>query len=146
MDNAAVAVKIAEDPRWCITAGDSPGVYYVTFYAPKDCAYTGGTFVAELTFTNGYPMYPPRMRMLTKIFHPNFSQKKEHEGKTFIDILYDSYNMTITLWEILLYVWGLFARPDLSTTISNRDAAHLWRRDRQGFYKKARSWTELYAM
>ena len=36
-----------------------------------DSLYYGGYFKAKMTFPPNYPLYPPKMKFETPIFHPN---------------------------------------------------------------------------
>ena len=38
---------------------------------PQDTPYQNGIFNLELFLTEKYPMEPPKVRFLTKIYHPN---------------------------------------------------------------------------
>ena len=38
---------------------------------PKGCPYEGGKFKVQIAFTEDYPMKPPELKFLTKIYHPS---------------------------------------------------------------------------
>lgn len=42
--------------------------------------YPGGVFKAELFLVEDYPMAPPKVRFLTKIYHPNIGQYERSTG------------------------------------------------------------------
>lgn len=42
--------------------------------------YPGGVFKAELFLVEDYPMAPPKVRFLTKIYHPNIGQCERSTG------------------------------------------------------------------
>lgn len=49
---------------------------------PKDTPFEDGVFELAILTTPLYPMEPPKMKFLTKIFHPNvhFKVLHQHEG------------------------------------------------------------------
>lgn len=47
----------------------------------------GGTFRIELFLQDGYPMKPPVVRFLTKIYHPNIDER----GQVCLDVLQGAY-------------------------------------------------------
>ncbi|EJT82463.1 hypothetical protein GGTG_02436 [Gaeumannomyces tritici R3-111a-1] len=55
----------------------------ITFEGPPHSAYQGGIFHAAMTFDSHYPFLPPKLRLLTKIYHPNI----DVDGKVCMDSL-----------------------------------------------------------
>jgi ubiquitin-protein ligase len=49
---------------------------------------TGGTFKLELFLPDDYPMTPPKIRFLTKIFHPNVDKL----GRICLDVLKSTHS------------------------------------------------------
>ena len=41
---------------------------------PKDTPFESGKFKMELFLPEDYPMTPPKLRFITKIYHPNIDQ------------------------------------------------------------------------
>lgn len=60
-----------------------------------------------IDFDSSYPMLPPTVRFLTKIFHPNVSR----HGDVGIDIIQHNWLLSLTISKILLSVQSLLTDP-----------------------------------
>ena len=142
------AVKIANESangRWDIFASLDPAVYIVVFTPTGDTPYSGGVFFADLYYIR-YPNYPPRVKMTTPIYHPNYCRQSGHEGNLYSDKLYEGFNRTMNVKGLVEYIYNLFYEPDMAgLSVSNVDAANLYRNNRAEFNKRAKLWTQLYA-
>jgi len=54
----------------------------VSIAGPSGTPYEGGTFEAALLLPEDYPMSPPKILMLTQIWHPNI----DLQGRICLDI------------------------------------------------------------
>ena len=48
--------------------------FHVVIFGPKDTPFDGGLFKLELFLPEDYPMAAPKVRFLTKIYHPNIDK------------------------------------------------------------------------
>lgn len=55
-----------------------------TFVGPIGSLYEGGLYYIEMVFTDNYPIEKPKVRMRTKIYHPNINLST---GKICVDYL-----------------------------------------------------------
>ncbi|CAB4058397.1 ARL6 [Lepeophtheirus salmonis] len=65
-----------------------------TILGPPDTPYEGGTYKLEIKIPESYPFMPPKVRFVTKIWHPNISSVT---GAICLDILKDQWAAAMTL-------------------------------------------------
>ncbi|KAJ8422038.1 hypothetical protein Cgig2_026426 [Carnegiea gigantea] len=80
-----------------------------TIAGPVDSPYEGGTFLIDIVLPDGYPFQPPKMKFLTKVWHPNISSQS---GAICLDILKNQWSPALTLKTALLSVQALLSAPE----------------------------------
>lgn len=55
--------------------GDSLAKLEGTILGPHGTPFEGGTFLINIDIPPGYPFEPPKMKFVTKIWHPNISSQ-----------------------------------------------------------------------
>ena len=65
-----------------------PPLQLVKPAGPEESPYQGGKFVVDIQLTNAYPFEPPKMRFITKVWHPNVSSAN---GAICLDILKEQW-------------------------------------------------------
>mmetsp|Transcript_17788 Transcript_17788/g.59592 ORF Transcript_17788/g.59592 Transcript_17788/m.59592 type:complete len:155 (-) Transcript_17788:392-856(-) len=111
---------------------------------PGGTPYEGGRFAVKIHCSSGYPLVPPQVRFVTKVFHPNVLFKT---GEICLDILKeDSWTPAWTLQSVCRAIIALLSSPEADSPL-NCDAGNLLRSgDRRGFESMARMYTQLHAM
>uniref|UniRef100_A0A182S9A6 E2 ubiquitin-conjugating enzyme n=2 Tax=Neocellia TaxID=44535 RepID=A0A182S9A6_9DIPT len=108
---------------------------------PPDTPYEGGKFMLEITVPETYPFNPPKVKFMTKIWHPNISSVT---GAICLDILKDNWAAAMTLRTVLLSLQALLAaaEPD-----DPQDAvvATQYKDNHEMFILTAKHWTNVYA-
>eukprot|EP00729_Bicosta_minor_P009549 gene9549-5748_t len=108
---------------------------------PPDSPFEGGTFKLEINIPQSYPFTPPKVKFVTRIWHPNISSQT---GMICLDILKDQWAAAMTLRTVLLSIQALLsaAEPD-----DPQDAvvAAQYKKDMKLYEKTAAHWTAAYA-
>ena len=109
----------------------------LTIRPPKGSIYEGDTMRIQLTFGQDYPAHKPSSRMLTRIYHPNISQK---DGIC-INCLVSGYNNQVTIARIAEEFIAALDKPGLEDPL-DKDAAYDWANNKDEFIRKAREIVE----
>ena len=114
--------------------------FHILLQGPSESPYENGLFELELFLTEEYPLEPPKVRFLTKIYHPNI----DRIGRICLDILKGSWTPALNIRTTLLSIQSLLCEPNpedpLDTAIAER-----WIQNRPEAEATARDWTRLYA-
>eukprot|EP01083_Nonionella_stella_P066862 176443_1 len=112
----------------------------IVINGPKNTPYENGRFILVMLLPMEYPFKPPRVKFLTKIYHPQVNAK----GKIALEILKWKWTTALHIVKVCEAIQTLLccadrSRPDI---ILNKETATLSERV---FAEKARQWTHLYA-
>lgn len=128
----SIKIELVKD-NWTELKGEIAG--------PPDTPYAGGKFELEIKVPETYPFNPPKVRFITKIWHPNISSVT---GAICLDILKENWAAAMTLRTVLLSLQALLsaAEPD-----DPQDAvvATQYKENYEMFKVTARNWTTAYA-
>jgi len=123
-----------------VPAEDNIRYFKVVIDGPVATAYEGGKFRLELYLTDEYPMKPPKVRFLTRIYHPNIDKL----GRICLDILKDQWSPAIEIKSLLVSIQALLSKPNPDDPLAN-DVAEHWKSDEKGAIEEAKKWTQIHA-
>jgi len=122
-------------------AEDNLRYFNVIIAGPAGSPFEGGIFKLELFLTEDYPMAPPKVRFLTKIYHPNIDKL----GRICLDILKDKWSPALQIRTVLLSIQALLSAPNPDDPLAN-DVANHWKENEHAAIDTAREWTRKFAM
>ncbi|KAJ1813293.1 ubiquitin-conjugating enzyme E2 N [Coemansia sp. RSA 2599] len=108
---------------------------------PSQSPYEGGRFKLELFLPEEYPMAPPKVRFLTKMYHPNIDKL----GRICLDILKDKWSPALQIRTVLLSIQALLSAPNPDDPLAN-DVAEQWKTNEKLAIQTAAQWTKMYAI
>merc|ERR1711865_885361 len=114
--------------------------FKVVILGPKTSPYEGGEFQLELFLPADYPMAPPKVRFLTKIYHPNIDKL----GRICLDVLKDKWSPALQIRTVLLSIQALLSAPEPSDPLDTNVADHFTQNRREAD-AQAKAWTAQYA-
>ena len=112
-----------------------------TIKGPPETPYEGGTYSVEIKIPDTYPFNPPKVRFVTKIWHPNVSSVT---GAICLDILKDQWAAAMTLRTVLLSLQALLAAPEPDDP-QDAVVARQYMDNHTSFKLTAQHWATAYA-
>eukprot|EP01026_Neomeris_dumetosa_P020345 TRINITY_DN181_c0_g2_i1.p2 TRINITY_DN181_c0_g2~~TRINITY_DN181_c0_g2_i1.p2 ORF type:complete len:154 (-),score=17.15 TRINITY_DN181_c0_g2_i1:270-731(-) len=135
--------RLMQEPAPGISASpqeDNIRYFSVIILGPQQSPYQGGAFKLELFLPEDYPMAPPKVRFLTKIYHPNVDKL----GRICLDILKDKWSPALQIRTVLLSIQALLSAPNPDDPLAENVAKH-WKDNEKEAIETARQWTQMYA-
>ncbi|CZR51784.1 probable ubiquitin-conjugating enzyme E2 [Phialocephala subalpina] len=139
---------------------DNLRYFDVSIHGPTQSPYEGGIFKLELFLPDDYPMTPPKIRFLTKIYHPNIDKL----GRICLDVLKSmpltlgtyldnlltllfsgNWSPALQIRTILLSIQALLGAPNPDDPLAP-EVAKRWKEDEQAAIATAKEWTRTHAM
>lgn len=119
---------------------DNLRYFNVCIAGPAQSPYENGIFKLELFLPAEYPMAPPKVRFLTKMYHPNIDKL----GRICLDVLKDKWSPALQIRTVLLSIQALLSAPNPDDPLDN-GVADTWKTNEPLAIANARKWTEQFA-
>jgi len=113
---------------------------HAVIVGPCDTPYEGGEFRVKLKIGTDFPQAPPKGFFLTKIFHPNVSERGEICVNTLKRDWKDSYGFK----HILLTIKCLLIVPNPESSL-NEEAGRLLLEHYEDYFQRAKTYTSVHA-
>jgi len=136
--------KLMTEPAPGISASpcqDNLRYFNVMILGPQQSPYDGGVYKLELFLPEDYPMAAPKVRFLTKIYHPNIDKL----GRICLDILKDKWSPALQIRTVLLSIQALLSAPNPDDPLAENVAKH-WKENEPEAIQTAKEWTRMYAL
>ena len=137
-----LSLFLKDPPENCSAGpvGDDIFHWEGTLIGPTETVYEGGVFNLDIQFPKNYPFKPPKVRFLTKIYHPNINSG----GFICLVIFKENWSPALTISKVLLSLCSLLTDPNPDDPLVV-DIADEYVNDREKYNNTARSWTQIYA-
>ncbi len=121
--------------------GDSLFRWNAVIFGPDDTIWEGGVFNMFLEFSEEYPNKPPKVKFLTKMFHPNIY----NDGSICLDILQNMWSPVYDISSILTSVQSLLCDPNPKSP-ANNEAAELFCKNPKEYEQRVKEIVEASIM
>ena len=115
-------------------------IWEATIIGPSESPYAGGIFKLQINFPDKYPFKPPKVKFMTKIYHPNINT----HGSICLDILNVNWSPALTITKLLLSISSLMTDPNPHDPLV-KHIADMYLNDREKYNLKARESTLRFA-
>lgn len=124
----------------CEATPENYRYFMISMEGPPQTPYEDGIYKLELFLPEGYPMEPPKVRFLTKIYHPNIDKL----GRICLDILKDKWTPALQIRTVLISVQALLSCPNPDDPLDAGVADHFKNNEKEAL-QVARQWNQLHA-
>tara|TARA_B110000208_G_C11711877_1_gene409615 strand:- start:391 stop:837 length:447 start_codon:yes stop_codon:yes gene_type:complete len=111
-----------------------------TIMGPINSPYEGGVFKLDIHYPIDYPFKAPKIKFITKIYHPNINSN----GGICLDILKDQWSPVLNISKVLLSICSLLDDPNPDDPLVP-EIANIYKSDREKYTNTAKYWTQKYA-
>ena len=111
-----------------------------TIIGPSDTPYADGVFFLKITLPYDYPLVPPKVNFLSRIYHCNINSN----GVISMDILKHNWTPSFRISTLLLSISSLLSDPNPDDPL-RPEIAKIYIEDKVKHDALAKEWTLKYA-
>merc|ERR1712156_839588 len=139
---SAAQLRITKDinelelPKTCRTEFPDPDdlLNFRLIIAPDEGFYRNGRFSFNFKIGPSYPHEPPKVKCVTKIYHPNI----DLDGNVCLNILREDWKLVLTINSIVYGLQYLFLEPNPDDPL-NKEAAQEMQLNRSTFERNVKN-------
>jgi len=132
--------RLQQDPPIGVNASPDPNnimQWTAIIFGPEDTCWDGGVFRLTIEFSEEYPNKPPKVKFVTKLFHPNVYA----DGSICLDILQNKWSPIYDVSGILTSIQSLLSDPNPNSP-ANTEAARLFSENRREYNRMVKECVE----
>jgi len=142
IDREIGAIKSSNDKTINIDLIDNSKMHLQgTIFGPEGTPYQKGIFKLDIIIPENYPFVAPKVKFITKIWHPNMSSQT---GAICLDTLKDAWAAALSLRTVLLSITSLLNEPQPNDP-QDAVVASQFNNEYDIFKQTAHYWTMKYA-
>ena len=121
-------------------AGDDIFNWDCKIKGPDNSPYAGGNFVLRLEFPSQYPFKPPKLKFVTKVYHPSVQLDS---GEVCQDVV-GAWGPTLDAKHCLKVIYSMLQAPESDHPLEEEIATQLREKPKE-FEKTAKKYTKEHA-
>lgn len=116
---------------------DNIFIWEALIFGPYESPWENGIFKLNIEFSSEYPLKPPHIKFLSRMFHPNIYTN----GNICLDILQSKWSPVQDTKSVLISIISLLTDPNTDSP-ANTEASQLYISNRKEYNKKVRQCSE----
>lgn len=126
--------EIQLPPMIKLTCVDDSNMNMEVEIKPDEGYYRGGLFKFSMVIGANFPIEPPKVKCLKRIYHPNI----DLDGNICLNILREDWSPVLNLNSVLVGLLFLFLEPNATDPL-NKQSANVLMKDKALFAKQVQS-------
>eukprot|EP01084_Bolivina_argentea_P187677 323217_1 len=110
----------------------------------NNCPFMNGKYLLDIKYPQNYPFKPPKIKFITKMYHPNISK----DGMIDLSILKHNWSPSLSITQTLLTISALLNEPIIRKydwRFANKECIKLYTENRLLYESKTNEYAVKYA-